>query len=102
MIFKAILDPFIVTSVPEVIKKCLDAQEASESLEDEEIADTIIAPRNRFCKFLANFEYRSSLSLYSYAFFLISFHINSFIDLLESQFQLEESNSYSRLAIKTA
>ena len=51
MIFKAILDPLIVTSVSEMIKKQrLDAQEASESLEDEEIADTVIAPRNRFCK----------------------------------------------------
>ena len=51
MIFKAILDPLIVTSVSKVIKKQrLDAQEASESLEDEEIADTVIAPRNRFCK----------------------------------------------------
>ena len=51
MIFKAILEPFIVTSVPEVIKKQhLDAQEASESLEDEEIVDTVIAPRNRFYK----------------------------------------------------
>ena len=51
MIFKAILDPLIVTSVFEVIKKQrLDAQEASESLEDEEIVDTVIAPCNRFCK----------------------------------------------------
>ena len=51
MIFKAILEPLIVTSVSKVIKKqCLDAQEASENLEDEEIADTVIAPRNRFCK----------------------------------------------------
>ena len=51
MIFKAILDPLIVTSVSEVIKKQrLDVQEASESLEAEEIADTVIAPRNRFCK----------------------------------------------------
>ena len=53
-------------------------------------------------KFLANFEYKSSLSLYSYAFVLTSFYINSFIDVLESQFQLEEPNSYSRLAIRTA
>ena len=52
-------------------------------------------------KFVANSEYGSSLSLYFYAFVLTSFHINSFIDLLESQFQLEESNSYSRLAIRT-
>ena len=51
MIFKAILDPLIVTSVSEVIKKQhLDAQEASESLENEEIGDTVIAPCNRFCK----------------------------------------------------
>ena len=50
MIFKAILEPLIVTSDSEVIKKQrLDAQEASKSLEDEEIADTDIAPRNRFC-----------------------------------------------------
>ena len=53
-------------------------------------------------KFLANFEYGSSLSLYCYAFVLTSFHINSFIDLLKFQFKLEESNSYSRLAIMTA
>ena len=50
MIFKAILEPLIVTFVSEVIKKRLDAQEASKNLEDEEIADTVIAPRNRFCK----------------------------------------------------
>ena len=51
MIFKAILEPLIVTSVSKVIKKQrLDAHEASKSLEDEEIADTVIAPRNRFCK----------------------------------------------------
>ena len=51
MIFKAILEPLIVTFVSEVIKKQgLDAQEAFESLEDEEIADTVIVPRNRFCK----------------------------------------------------
>ena len=49
MIFKAILEPLIVTSVLEVIKKRLDAQEAFESLVDEEIADTIIEARNRFC-----------------------------------------------------
>ena len=50
MIFKAIMEPLIVTSVTEVIKKqCLDAQWAFESLVDEEIVDTIIAARNRFC-----------------------------------------------------
>ena len=103
IIFKAILEPLIVASVPEVKKKqCLDAQGAFESLVDEEIGDTIIAPRNRFCKFLSNFEYRASLSLYCYAFVLTFFHTNPFIDLLESQFKLEESNSYSRLAIRSA
>ena len=51
MIFKAILEPLIVASVPEVIKKQrLDAQRASESLVDEEIADTVIVARNRFCR----------------------------------------------------
>ena len=43
-------------------------------------------------KFLSNFEYGASLILYCYAFFFTCFHINSFIDLLESQFKLEESN----------
>ena len=70
MIFKAILEPLIVASVPEVNKKqCFDAQGASESLVDEEIVDTVIAAHNRFCKFLLNFEYGASLSLYCYAFF---------------------------------
>ena len=50
MIFKAILEPLIVASVLEVNKKRLDAEGAPESLVDEEIADTVIAPRNRFCK----------------------------------------------------
>ena len=51
MIFKAILEPLIVSFVYEVIKKQrLDVQEASKSLVDEEIADTVIAPRNRFYK----------------------------------------------------
>ena len=51
MIFKAILEPLIVASILEVIKKqCLDAQGASESLVDEEIADTVIEACNRFCK----------------------------------------------------
>ena len=94
MIFKAILEPLIVASVPKVIKKQhLDAQEASESLVDEEITDTVIAAHNRFCKFLSNFEYGASLSLYCYVFFLTFSHTNSFIDLLEFQFKLEESNS---------
>ena len=44
-------------------------------------------------KFLSSFEYGASLSLYCYAFVLTFFHTNSFIDLLESQFKLEESNS---------
>ena len=44
-------------------------------------------------KFLSNFEYGASLSLYCYAFVLTFFHTNPFIDLLESQFKLEESNS---------
>ena len=93
MIFKAILEPLIVASILEVNKKRLDAQGASKSLVDGEIADTVIAPRNRFCKFLSNFEYGASLSLYYYTFVLSFFHTNSFIDLLESQFKLEESNS---------
>ena len=51
MIFKAILEPLIVASVPKVNKKQrFDAQGASESLVDEEIADTVMAPRNRFYK----------------------------------------------------
>ena len=51
MIFKAILEPLIVASVPEVNKKQrLDAQGAFESLVDEEIVDTVIAPSNRFYK----------------------------------------------------
>ena len=51
MIFKAILEPLIVAYVPEVIKKQrLDAQGASKSLVDEEIADKVIEARNRFCK----------------------------------------------------
>ena len=52
-------------------------------------------------KFVANSEYGCSLSLYFYAFVLTSFHINLFTDLLESQFQLEESNSYSRFVTRT-
>ena len=50
MIFKAILEPLILASIPEVNKKRLDAQGASESLVDEEIADTVVVARNRFCK----------------------------------------------------
>ena len=51
MIFKAILEPLTVASVPEVIKKQrLDAQGASKSLVDEEIAHMVIEARNRFCK----------------------------------------------------
>ena len=52
MIFKAILEPFIVASRPEVIKKRLDAQGASKSLVNEEIADTVIEACNRFCKYI--------------------------------------------------
>ena len=51
MIFKVILEPLIVASIPEVIKKQrLDAQRAFESLVDEEIADTVIGAHDRFCK----------------------------------------------------
>jgi hypothetical protein len=51
MIFKAILEPLIVDSVTEVFKKHhLDTQGASENLVDEELADTVIVARNRFCK----------------------------------------------------
>ena len=51
MIFKAILEPFIVAFVLEVIRKhYLHAQRASRSLVDEEIADMVIEARNRFCK----------------------------------------------------
>ena len=51
MIFKAILEPLIVDSVSEVFKKQrLDAQGASENLVDEENAESVIVPRNRFCK----------------------------------------------------
>ena len=52
MIFKAILEPLIVASIPKVLmpKKRLDAQRAFESLVDEEIADTVIEACNRFYK----------------------------------------------------
>ena len=51
MIFKAILEPLIVASVPEVSKKQrLDTPRGSENLVDEEIADMVIEARNRFCK----------------------------------------------------
>ena len=51
MIFKAILEPLIVDSVTEVFKKqCLDAQEASQNLVDEDFADTVIVAYNRFYK----------------------------------------------------
>ena len=49
-IFKAILEPLILDSAFEVIKKCLDAPGPSKSLVDEEIAETVIEARNRFCK----------------------------------------------------
>ena len=51
MIFKAILEPFIVDSVSKVFKKQrLDAQGASENLVDEELPDLVIVARNKFCK----------------------------------------------------
>jgi len=51
MIFKAILEPLIETSHPEVSKKQrLDTEESSEILMDEELAESSIVARNRFCK----------------------------------------------------
>ena len=51
MIFKAILEPLIVDSVPEVFKKQrLDAHEASEILVDEEFAESSIVARHKFYK----------------------------------------------------
>ena len=51
MIFKAILEPLIETSHPEVSKKQrLDTEESSEILMDEELAESSIVTRDRFCK----------------------------------------------------
>ena len=51
MIFEAILEPLTVDSIHEVFKKQrLDAQEASPILVDEELAESSILARNRFCK----------------------------------------------------
>jgi hypothetical protein len=51
IIFKAILEPLIETIIPEVSKKQrLEVHEASEILVDEELAESSIIARNRFCK----------------------------------------------------
>ena len=51
MIFEAILEPLIVDSVSEVFEKQrFDAQGAFEILVDEEIEDSLIVARHRFCK----------------------------------------------------
>ena len=58
MIFKDILEPLIVASVPKVFKKQrLDAQDTSEILVDEEFLELSIVVRLRFSKFLSCFEY---------------------------------------------
>ena len=51
MIFKYILEPLIVASVPEGFKKQhLDAQDTSEILVDEEFPESSIVARHRFSK----------------------------------------------------
>jgi hypothetical protein len=51
MIFEAILEPLIVDSVSESFKKQrLDVQVAFEILEDEDLAESVIIPRHKFCK----------------------------------------------------
>jgi hypothetical protein len=50
-IFKAILEPLIVAPVTEGFKKqLLDANDATDDVEVEELLDTIIIPLNRYCK----------------------------------------------------
>ena len=44
-------------------------------------------------KFFSYFEYGGLISLYCFAFILNFFDTNPFIDLLESEFKLEKSNS---------
>ena len=49
MIFKDILEPLIVASVPEVFKKQrLDAQDTSEILVDEEFLESSIVAHHKF------------------------------------------------------
>ena len=51
MIFKDILEPLIVASIPEVFKKQrVDAQDTSEILVDEEFPESSIVARHRFSK----------------------------------------------------
>jgi hypothetical protein len=50
-IFKAILEPLIVDLVTEGFKKHrLDANDAADDVEVEELLDTFIVPLNQYCK----------------------------------------------------
>jgi hypothetical protein len=50
-IFKAILEPLIVDTVTEGFKKQrLDAIDATDGIELEELPDAVIQPLNRYCK----------------------------------------------------
>jgi hypothetical protein len=50
-IFKAILDPLIVDTVPEGLKKQrIDGDDAVDDAEVEELPDPIFTPLNRYCK----------------------------------------------------
>jgi hypothetical protein len=50
-IFKAILEPLIVDTVPEGLKKQrIDGDDAVDDAEVEELPDPIFTPLNRYCK----------------------------------------------------
>jgi hypothetical protein len=50
-IFKAILEPLIVDPATQGLKKQhLDAYEAADDVELEELLDPVIQPLNRYCK----------------------------------------------------
>jgi hypothetical protein len=50
-IFKAILEPLIVDIVTKGFKKqWLDADDAADDVEVEELPDPVITPFNRYCK----------------------------------------------------
>jgi hypothetical protein len=50
-IFKAILEPLIVDPATKGLKKQhLDAYEAADDVELEELLDPVIQPLNRYCK----------------------------------------------------
>jgi hypothetical protein len=50
-IFKAILEPLIVDTVTEGFKKQrLDANDAIDDVEVEELPDLVIVPLNQYCK----------------------------------------------------